>query len=132
VAVLAHPLHGLDGSPLGALWTSQPSPRRWQPAHRRHIARLAGLAAASLDRQQASAARARLRRAHEVLAHEVGHQLRSPLTILLGQLELLADGSLGALSPAQQAAVDAAERAARRLCEQTVGLLVHSGLEPGP
>lgn len=45
----------------------------------------------------------------------ISHELRTPLTHLKGYITLLADGSLGDLSEAQQEAMDVMERAEARL-----------------
>ncbi len=79
-------------------------------------------------RHERSLAEARLRklqRAYELLAEtdrikqeiiqNVSHELRTPLTILLGHLELLADGSLGALSANQRYSLEKALAHARKL-----------------
>lgn len=57
----------------------------------------------------------------------VSHELRTPLTHLKGYLMLFADGSLGALSPEQQQAVDVMLRAEARL-EQLIEDLIQFSL----
>jgi len=46
---------------------------------------------------------------------EAAHRIRTPLTVLLGYAELLADGSLGPLSDVQERAVQAMVTAALQL-----------------
>ncbi|WZH50555.1 MAG: ATP-binding protein [Nocardioides alkalitolerans] len=57
------------------------------------------------------------------------HELRTPVTNVLGRLDLLRDGDLGALTPAQQSVVEVATRNAERLADLVDGIVVLAQLD---
>jgi hypothetical protein len=61
----------------------------------------------------------------------VSHELRSPVTSIIGYLELLADGSYGPLAPAQGETLGIVARNASRLERLIADLLTLSRLETG-
>ena len=74
----------------------------------------------ALDREHQSVVRLQeVDHVKQELVSNVSHELRTPITSISGYVELLADGSLGDLSPSQRDAVDRIERNTARL-----GLLV--------
>jgi PAS domain S-box-containing protein len=88
--------------------------------------------------------RAMLAREHEVVERltqldrdktdfvsSVTHELRTPVTSMLGYLELLDDGDAGPLNPSQQRMLEAIERNSRRLLSRIEDLLTVSGVEAG-
>ena len=88
--------------------------------------------------------RAMLEREHEVVERltqldrdktdfvsSVTHELRTPVTSMLGYLELLDDGDAGPLNPDQQRMLEAIGRNSRRLLSRIEDLLTVSGVEAG-
>ncbi len=88
--------------------------------------------------------RALLEREHEVVERltqldrdktdfvsSVTHELRTPVTSMLGYLELLDDGDAGPLNPDQQRMLEAIGRNSRRLLSRIEDLLTVSGVEAG-
>ena len=65
------------------------------------------------------------------LAHAVSHDLRTPLTSIVGYAEFLAEGIGGPLSPAQEGYVGQITRAARRIGRLVDDLLDFARLEAG-
>ncbi len=61
----------------------------------------------------------------------VTHELRTPVTSMLGYLELLDDGEAGPLNPDQQRMLEAIGRNSRRLLSRIEDLLTVSGVEAG-
>ena len=61
----------------------------------------------------------------------VTHELRTPVTSMLGYLELLDDGDAGPLNPDQQRMLEAIGRNSRRLLSRIEDLLTVSGVEAG-
>lgn len=61
----------------------------------------------------------------------VTHELRTPVTSMLGYLELLDDGDAGPLNPAQGRMLEAIGRNSRRLLSRIEDLLTVSGVEAG-
>jgi two-component system phosphate regulon sensor histidine kinase PhoR len=59
------------------------------------------------------------------------HDLRSPLTSIMGYVEILADGDEGALLPRQAAMLDAVDRNARRLMTLIENMLTTTKIEMG-
>lgn len=57
------------------------------------------------------------------------HELRTPVTNVLGRLTLLRDGDLGELTPAQQSVVETASRNAERLADLVDGIVVLAQLD---
>ncbi|MDQ1104949.1 signal transduction histidine kinase [Nocardioides zeae] len=57
------------------------------------------------------------------------HELRTPVTNVLGRLDLLREGDLGELTPAQQRVVETATRNAERLADLVDGIVVLAQLE---
>ncbi len=88
--------------------------------------------------------RAMLAREHEVVERltqldrdrtdfvsSVTHELRTPVTSMLGYIELLDDGDAGPLNPDQMRMLDAIGRNSRRLLSRIEDLLTVSGVEAG-
>ena len=95
-------------------------------------------------RQAEAMQRAMLAREHEVVERltqldrdktdfvsSVTHELRTPVTSMLGYLELLGDGDAGPLNPDQLLMLDAIGRNSRRLLSRIEDLLTVSGVEAG-
>ncbi|MEA2703785.1 MAG: hypothetical protein QOD63_1730, partial [Actinomycetota bacterium] len=95
-------------------------------------------------RQAEAIQRALLAREHEVVERltqldrdktdfvsSVTHELRTPVTSMLGYLELLDDGDAGPLNPDQQRMLEAIGRNSRRLLSRIEDLLTVSGVEAG-
>ncbi|GAB3075405.1 sensor histidine kinase [Nocardioides zeae] len=57
------------------------------------------------------------------------HELRTPVTNVLGRLDLLREGDLGELTPQQQAVVETAARNAERLADLVDGIVVLAQLD---
>ncbi|HEY1134174.1 MAG TPA: ATP-binding protein [Nocardioides sp.] len=57
------------------------------------------------------------------------HELRTPVTNVLGRLDLLREGDVGELTPAQQRVVDTATRNAERLADLVDGIVVLAQLD---
>ena len=95
-------------------------------------------------RQAEAIQRAMLEREHEVVERltqldrdktdfvsSVTHELRTPVTSMLGYLELLDDGDAGPLNADQQRMLEAIGRNSRRLLSRIEDLLTVSGVEAG-
>lgn len=94
---------------------------------RTHVAlRRAGLELSDSYKRLAS-----LERLRDDLVHMVVHDMRSPLTVMLGHLQMLREGPLKGLSGDALEDLTAAERAARRLGRMANDLLDVSRLEEG-
>lgn len=88
----------------------------------------------ALARQALEAVNVELTRVSELKSHFVSaaaHELRSPLTTIVGYLEMLLDGEYGSLSEDQREALVAANRGAQRLLSITHDLLDVSRIEAG-
>jgi signal transduction histidine kinase/GGDEF domain-containing protein len=118
---------------LGALWT-----RVWTDAR---VLGLARQRVTQLDRvtveRQRELARARAQAEHLASLQEtflalLSHDLRSPLAVVLGQCQLLAEGLMGNLNPKQQNAIGSVQRNARRMNQMVEDLLdrFRAGLSP--
>ncbi len=80
------------------------------------------------------AANVELRRVSELKSHFVlvaAHELRSPLTTIVGYLEMLVDGEFGTLNDEQRIALDAVTYSADRLRSITNDLLDVARIEAG-
>lgn len=84
---------------------------------------------AQLELQGSYQRLAALERLRDDLVHMVVHDMRAPLTVMLGHLEMLRDGPMKDLPPEAMEDVDAAGRAARRLRGMANDLLDVSRLE---
>jgi two-component system phosphate regulon sensor histidine kinase PhoR len=84
------------------------------------------------ERERAAAEQLReLDRVRSDLIATVSHELRTPLTSILGNVELLVDGSAGELAAAQIRLLGAVDRNARRLLALIEDLLMLSRIESG-
>lgn len=72
-----------------------------------------------------------LEKAHSDFISQISHELRSPLTTVIGYVEMLADGEPDAPSVEQQRMLAIIERNSRRLLDLIEELLVMSRLEAG-
>lgn len=61
----------------------------------------------------------------------ISHELRSPLNVILGYVEMLLDDGLGALAPEQRRALDRTQRQALTLLEMITAILDLNRLEAG-
>ncbi|MCK6522655.1 ATP-binding protein [Myxococcota bacterium] len=118
---------------LGMLWS-----RVWADARVLGLARqrVTQLDRATVERQR-ELARARAQAEHLASLQEtflalLSHDLRSPLAVVLGQCQLLAEGLMGSLNPKQQNAVGSVQRNARRMNQMVEDLLdrFRAGLSP--
>jgi signal transduction histidine kinase len=101
IAYIGVPLRTADGFTLGSFCAIDTRPRKW-PSHA--IETLQALATAAMTEialrtagqqlRQANADLRRLEQERDELVHMVVHDLRSPLTSLMGGLDLLSDGAL--------------------------------------
>lgn len=88
--------------------------------------------AAALERERNAAEHAReLDRVKNDFVAMVSHDLRTPLTSIVGNTELLLDGDAGSLSPSQQRLLEAVDRNSRRLDNLVSDLLLLSRIESG-
>lgn len=119
-AYAGFPLRGGDGSVLGAVCAATPGPRRWSDLDREVLGSLA-TAASSVVAMHTAARRERLARTSGALPIEplarVQHGLRTPLTTLSGFLDLVLDGAVGTVTPAQRDALERCRSSAQRLRE---------------
>nr|WP_241728753.1 GAF domain-containing protein [Nocardioides zeae] len=116
-AYAGFPLRGPRGTVLGAVCVITPEPRAWTSLDLQ-VMRSLTTAAEFVVSMLAIARRERLARLSGAVPLEpvarVQHGLRTPLTSLLGFLELLVDGSVGDLTVEQ---LDALERCRRNALE---------------
>ena len=126
-AYAGFPLHGTRGSVLGAVCAVAPGPRPWSTSDL-HILGALATAAESVVAMHAVARRDRMAMMSGAVPADplarVQHGLRTPLTSLLGFLELLLDGAVGDLSADQLDALSRCHLNAVRLRE-TVEALQH-------
>ena len=71
-----------------------------------------------------------LDRVRDELVAVVGHELRTPMTSIVGYVELLRSGAVGPLTPAQASALDVLRRNAERISALADDMLTWAG-EPG-
>jgi hypothetical protein len=88
--------------------------------------------AAALERERLAAARLReLDQVKNDFVATVSHDLRTPLTSIIGNTELLLDGDAGPLGSVQRRLLDAVDRNCRRLDTLVGDLLLLSRIESG-
>jgi PAS domain S-box-containing protein len=86
----------------------------------------------ALEREREAGQRlVELDRAKTEFVAAVSHDLRTPMTSVIGNLELLLDDETGAVSATQRAALERADRNARRLLRMLEELLLLSRVEGG-
>ncbi|WZH52534.1 MAG: GAF domain-containing protein [Nocardioides alkalitolerans] len=119
-AYAGFPLRGPQGTVLGAVCVVTPQPREWTPLDLQVMRSLAS-AAEFVVAMLAIARHERLARLSGAVPLDplarVQHGLRTPLTSLLGFLELLIDGSVGDVTSEQLAALERCHRNALELRE---------------
>ncbi|KRF30254.1 hypothetical protein ASG94_19780 [Nocardioides sp. Soil805] len=86
----------------------------------------------ALEREREAGQRlVELDRAKTEFVAAVSHELRTPMTSVIGNLELLLDDEAGSVSASQRAALERADRNARRLLGMLEELLLLSRVESG-
>ncbi|MDR6173387.1 GAF domain-containing protein [Nocardioides zeae] len=119
-AYAGFPLRGPQGTVLGAVCVVTPHPRAWTPLDLQVMRSLAS-AAEFVVAMLAMARHERLARLSGAVPLEplarVQHGLRTPLTSILGFLELLIEGSVGAVTSEQLTALQCCHRNALELRE---------------
>jgi PAS domain S-box-containing protein len=83
------------------------------------------------DERKRAEALAQIDRAKTVFFSNVSHEFRTPLTLMLGPAEGLANGAYGALQPQQRQQVEILQRNAGRLLKLVNALLDFSRIEAG-
>ncbi|MDT0215055.1 ATP-binding protein [Rothia sp. ARF10] len=134
-ALLGTPL-GVGDGVIGAMLLVAPEPREWSAHERTALQQATAHAARAFlaeERQQQQAEHvARLEsldRQKDEFVGTVSHELRTPLTSIAGYLEMLADGDLGDVAPAQQKALAVIDRNTVRLRGLIEDVLVLNRIE---
>lgn len=122
-AYVGFPLHGPRGTVLGALCALTAEPRQWSASELQILQSLTEAA----EFVVAMIAMSRRERETHIADREdrfarVQHGLRTPLTSLLGLLDLLRDGHLGDFNSAQLEALARCHANTRRLCDEVEAL----------
>lgn len=124
-AYAGFPLRGPQGAVLGAVCAVAPTARDWTPLDLQ-ILRSLTTAAEFVVAMMAMARRERLARISGAVPQDplarIQHGLRTPLTSLLGFLDLLLDGSVGDFTSDQLAALHRCHTSALRLRETVESL----------
>lgn len=124
------PLHGGDGS-LGAFAVAWPAPPP-DEAEIADVARLlARFAASSLAGVRAQASLARTAYQRERFFSAMSHDLRTPITAIVGYSELLADGIAGDLTRQQQEMVERISQVSAHLAQLVNDILDLAKLDAG-
>ena len=134
-ALLGTPL-GVGDGVIGAMLLVAPEPREWTTHERTALQQATAYAARAFlaeerQRQQAEyvARLESLDRQKDEFVGTVSHELRTPLTSISGYLEMLADGDLGDVAPAQQKALAVIDRNTVRLRGLIEDVLVLNRME---
>jgi len=134
-ALLGTPL-GVGDGVIGAMLLVAPEPRTWTTHERTALQQATAYAARAFlaeerQRQQAEhvARLESLDRQKDEFVGTVSHELRTPLTSIAGYLEMLADGDLGDVAPAQQKALAVIDRNTVRLRGLIEDVLVLNRIE---
>lgn len=134
-ALLGTPL-GVGDGVIGAMLLVAPEPREWTPHERTALQQATAYAARAFlaeerQRQQAEhvSRLESLDRQKDEFVGTVSHELRTPLTSIAGYLEMLADGDLGDVAPAQQKALAVIDRNTVRLRGLIEDVLVLNRIE---
>jgi signal transduction histidine kinase len=134
---VAVPLAGDDDTRTGLLYLVRPDNPLWSVEERRVLAAIAREIEHSVRQHRLGQSQARLinelrmlDERKDVFVSTVTNELRTPLTSILGYVEMLADGDGGELSPMQQRGVSAILRNALRL-QDTVADLLQLDRAPG-
>lgn len=96
-----------------------------------HVAHAVAVAEADVAERERIAAMAELERSRSHFFAGASHQLRTPLTLVLGPLGALLDGQGAPLAPEVREAVEMADRNARRLNKLVSSLLDFARIEAG-
>jgi hypothetical protein len=122
-AYVGFPLHGTRGTVLGAVCAVVPSPRHWTATDLDILGSLTA-AAEAVVAMHTAARHARMARLSGPVPTDptarMQHIVRTPLTSLIGYLDLLSDGTLGELNGAQLNALRRCQTNADRLHEAVV------------
>lgn len=117
-AYAGFPLRGARGTVIGALCTVTARPRQWSPQDL-GILQSVATAAESVVAMGTAARQARMARIAGAVPTDPSarfqHDLRTPLTSVIGYLDLVLDGTLGEVTPAQATALRRCQTNAERL-----------------
>ncbi|EAP99023.1 Sensory transduction histidine kinase [Janibacter sp. HTCC2649] len=134
-ALLGTPF-GVGDGVIGAMMLIAPEPRTWTTHERTALQQVTAHTARAFLAEERQAQQvehvARLEaldRQKDEFVGTVSHELRTPLTSIAGYLEMLADGDLGELSPAQLKAMAVIERNTFRLRGLIEDVLVLNRIE---
>jgi two-component system phosphate regulon sensor histidine kinase PhoR len=130
---------GIGPELLGCLTVSRDDPRRpWTAAEAEAVESLAGDIGRGLEHARLYEGEERVieelkavDRAKAGFIAAASHDLRTPLTSIIGYAELLADGEAGLVTPEQVKMVDAVDRNAKRLKTLVEDVLTVSKIELG-
>lgn len=109
-------------------WEGAPPPPPWAEKLLGGIAEHAAIVLHNADLLEQVRAASRLK---SEFVGTISHELRSPLNVILGYVEMLLDDGLGAIAPEQRRALDRTQRQALTLLEMITALLDLNRLEAG-
>jgi len=134
-ALLGTPL-GVGDRVIGAILLIAPGPRQWTAHERTALQQATAYTARAFLAEEWVVQQAQhverleaLDRQKDEFVGTVSHELRTPLTSIAGYLEMLADGDLGSLSPAQLKALAVIDRNTVRLRGLIEDVLVLNRIE---
>jgi len=134
-ALLGTPL-GVGDTVIGAMLLISPEPRTWTAHERTLLQQATAYTAQTFVEEERIALQAEhvtrleaLDRQKDEFVGTVSHELRTPLTSIAGYLEMLEDGDLGELEPAQLKALAVIERNTKRLRGLIEDVLVLNRIE---
>ena len=136
-AIVVVPLR-VQGKPIGTLGVSTRTEHSFSADDERTLQSLADSVAVAVENSRAYAAlrealgqteRANRKKSEFIAA--VSHEIRSPLNVMLGYVQLLRDGAFGSLTADQVHALGRVERVAGTTLRLTGDLLEHARIEGG-
>jgi signal transduction histidine kinase len=137
VSILVVPLR-VKGKAIGTLGVSEGTEREYSDEEERVLQGIADSVAIAIENARAHAAvqdalrqTERANHAKSEFVAAVSHEIRSPLNVILGYIELLREGAFGSLSADQADTLDRLDRVAQSTLRLTSDLLEHARLEAG-
>lgn len=122
-------VHGPEGQAVGALCILDREPREFSERERGILAQLAGVVSDALARRAETAQREAAARARSTFLAGLSHDLRAPLTAILGFTDLLSDDGLEA--DQRREYVGTIERNGKRLLSVLNDIVDYTRLEAG-
>ncbi len=124
IAYVAYPLHDLRGRTVGAICAIDSRPRTWTEVELRVLEDVASACSAELALRESQAALSRSYERLTLFAGQVSHDLKAPLTAIIGFVELLgAEIGRQDLGPKASGYIDRCSASGRRMLDTIDELL---------